>query len=143
MSDLYYDFVIDTNSYAGNFERELCLYITGHDDVDSSPDEDDFEEGSPERWLVEHTLYTAGGDGDAYWSCPMELYLTPPEEKDNNSVGIHLDEYPPEEVIQYMKLKAKEFDYAYGGVLGNEKFSVLGFRLLQVETVRTKMGEWD
>lgn len=24
-----YSFIIDTNSYAGNFEREMCAYLTG------------------------------------------------------------------------------------------------------------------
>ena len=25
-----YKVIIDTDSYAGNFERELCAYVTGH-----------------------------------------------------------------------------------------------------------------
>ncbi len=30
-----YDFLIDTNKYSGNFERELCGYLTGHWDGES------------------------------------------------------------------------------------------------------------
>ena len=26
----YYGFIVDTDSYAGNFEREMCAYMTGH-----------------------------------------------------------------------------------------------------------------
>lgn len=26
----HYTFIIDTDSYAGNFEREMCAYLTGH-----------------------------------------------------------------------------------------------------------------
>ena len=30
-----WEFIIDTDSYAGNFERELCAYVTGHWDMET------------------------------------------------------------------------------------------------------------
>lgn len=30
MTTDYFLFVIDTDAYAGNFEREMCAYMTGH-----------------------------------------------------------------------------------------------------------------
>jgi len=32
MNEKFYGIIIDTNQYAGNFERELCAHLTGHYD---------------------------------------------------------------------------------------------------------------
>lgn len=144
MSDHYFDFVIDTNSYAGNFERELCKHVTGHDDQDECPQEDwidDSEVSSELKWFAEHILFLPGGDGDATWDCPMELYLTPGSQKSskrkelqNNSIGIHLDTRPPLPIIEYMKKQARSFEYD-----GISDFKILNFRLLEIQVTRTEV----
>lgn len=146
MSDSYYDFVIDTRSYAGNFQRELCQHITGHSDIDDfSPCTD----ASPEYQTFmdedsENVLLLPGGDGDDVWDCPNELYATPGWSSDANgnylengkgkfpaynSVGIHFAKELPAEIIKEMKQRAKQFDDDYN-------IKITGFRLLKISTTR-------
>lgn len=145
MKEKNYGFIIDTNVYSGNFEREMCAYITGIADnrgdeyVDQNKDPIDFED-----------LIGSGPDTDGEL-CLVTIYPTPGYWNDGNgneykdgegpmpknrkypsyqSVLIYLSEHPDEEIISYMKEKAYEFAKIYDPCYGEkENIQILGFRL--------------
>ncbi len=129
-----YKVIIDTDSYAGNFERELCAYVTGHwDDSTHGGDqakvfEDEVGEPNPFEDYVsfiidEHGLRT-----------PVCLEYTPKELGDYNmcSVGIVFKKRPTPELIQLVKDRAYKFENK--GLIFNRpvKLKILGFRLLKI-----------
>ena len=130
MNDERFDFVVDTRSYAGNFERELCIHLTGHSDID------DFsayaiDDATPEYQNYmsddeENVVHLPGGNGDDIWDCPMQLYQHP-ESNNNNSVGIHFQNKPSKSIIEELKQRAKQFDQ-------EQNIKITGFRLIKVVT---------
>ena len=82
-------FVIDTDQYAGNFEREMCAYITGHtgdcgvglDVVDTFP-------------LVSGVKQVPDEDGTMR---PCSVYPTPGWH--NNGLGFHFKDEQAEEAL--------------------------------------------
>jgi len=91
MSDERIIFVIHTNAYAGNFERELCAYITGQVG-DCGVGEDlasDFldEVGDEQADLFADIIGVAPDDGRC--DRPCKIYPTPG--RLNNGMGTHFD----------------------------------------------------
>ncbi len=128
--DDFYMFVIDTNSYSGNFEREVCAYITGQvAEVSSSDAEDQAAlalQAMPEVVKeFEDLMLDVQDDPDMYpsfvanWPTPgygsngrgKEVKLTP-ENKDEYhypahlSVAIFFSERPSDKLIAIMKKRA-------------------------------------
>ncbi len=133
------DFVVDTNSYAGNFERKLCVHLTGWCDQEKNFG---FKEKSGVKdeivsWIDDNIAMLPGGDGDAVWDSPYQLRITPLSAPRNyrggqfNSVGIHFHERPPGFIIDFLKERAWEFAPTYTG----DKLKILGFRLVTEETI--------
>jgi hypothetical protein len=131
-----YYFIIDTDSYAGNFERELCAYCTGHWDYETHGEEQALlfkkEVGDPEV-LFESIAYVGVGDG--YQSC-QTLEVEPTVDQ-YNSVAISFSEKPTIEQIKIMRHRAEKFTRV--GQIFNQpvKFKILGYRLIQ-KTIHTK-----
>lgn len=134
-------FAIDANEYSGNFEREMCAYVTGQIgecEVGrtlaaetrrqlSRPETDKIFE-----WIEEHIVQEAD-DSDSPCYRPCAIWPTPgrvnngsgqhfneadlPIEKSwqnvhwpaYESVAIFFDDIPPDEVIEVMAERAKEF----------------------------------
>lgn len=134
-----YDLVIDTNLYAGNFEREMCGYVTGVWDEDTHGGDQAavFHQevsGDPFAEIVE-----LRPDDDHGWMKPEAIAQTPPKFHNHNSVAIHLSEVPPENLIELIKSRAHKFA-AEGKVFDRpvEGLKILGFRLLEQTTTTTE-----
>lgn len=139
-----YIFLIDTDEYAGNFERDLCAYMTGMigecgvgDDCQKIYAEDKgfgLPEGSCsvirnnpyDDMLVNEPDDHGCGRPTSIWKSSNGLY---------NSVAIFFLYKPTKEMIEDMKQRAVDFSNHKGKLadipfLG--KFKVKGFRLIKV-----------
>lgn len=162
ISPASYTFVIDTEEYAGSFEREMCAYITAQvgecgvgDDMAS--DARDQLSDSAVNWFAnnvekhpdEHGCYrpaaihpTPGwcndgrgnhSRGDAEKHYPAFL-----------SVAIYLSSKPSEELVALMAERAKKFalerpDEPEGNA---QPLTVTGFRLIQERVTETELQAW-
>ena len=89
---------IDTDAYAGNFEREMCAYATGHFGDCGVGEEfakiakNDFERGvivNVSDWIDEHIV----SEPDEYHCCrPASIWVTPGWY--NNGMGGHFKDSP-------------------------------------------------
>jgi len=141
-------FVIDTDAYAGNFERDLCAYITGV--IGECEVGDEFA-----------ALYRKEtGDGDGVWDGQFVDYVEQREEygcarpcscwpspkqkgaEHNNSVAIFFNKKPTSKLIALMKERAGKFAEAKRKIAEEEdlswdknfKLTIHGFRLVQEKT---------
>jgi hypothetical protein len=134
----YYVFIIDTDSYSGNFEREMCAYLTGM--VDNSDVGREYTElyeqetGKDPYEVNEHILFMPGEYGER----PCTIMPTPGKWPDYQSVGIFMSRKPTEEEIKILKERANKFqlleDYKK-----NETPKILGFRLIQMKTTEVEI----
>lgn len=147
-------FVIDTDSYAGNFERDMCAYVTGlygdcsvgeeialsvqselagyEFDVESRPDDKGcFRPAS----IYPTPGWSNNGNGKHTPKDPglVETYDYPAY----NSVAIYFYEKPSEGLIEVMKTRARVFAKGTLRRLTPGKIKIEGFRLIQEETVTT------
>lgn len=121
-------FVIHTDAYSGNFERELCAYITGQVG-DCGVGEDlasDFldEVGDEQADLFSEIIGSKTDDRGC--ARPCEIYATPGRLNDGvgnlydakegetgwpayESVAIYFDEMPSQEQIDLMKERTHEY----------------------------------
>ncbi len=157
MSDDYYVFIIDTDSYSGNFERAMCGYLTGIQN-ESTSRTDKYVDLFMQEMNVEepyeyneHILFMSGDFGES----PVEIFSTPGFFNDGHgghykdgteysgnkypayqSVGIFMDRKPTDEEIKILKERANKFqllnDY-------HETIKVLGFRLIQRITTEVEI----
>ena len=137
-----FGFIIDTDSYAGNFERDMCAFLTGHtgdcgvgqDLVDPDADYSLFNED--EEIIVQVP-------DDHGTMRPTSMYPTPQPDgkREYNSVVIFFAERPTTEQIEFMKEKSKSFNDAY---IANDGFyskypetykpvTITGFRVVEFE----------
>lgn len=136
-----YIFVIDTDSYAGNFERELCACCTGIWDYETHGGKEAklfyqetgySEEQNPFEAYV--GLYSIEHDGN-YWAAPQCLILTP-QSKQNNSVGIFMSQEPHSAIIHNLKARAIKYSKSRQNCVGTpDPFKVIGFRLIRQQLV--------
>lgn len=132
-------FVIDTNEYAGNFEREMCAHITGQ--VGECGVGDEFVDEKVEM-LFEPYIKNVSDDNGC--SRPCEAISSP--DGGCNSVAIYFESQPTGELITIMKERATTFNNARKNT-GNmaqfyqdSKIEVLGFRLLEVNQTINEIG---
>ncbi len=136
MDETFYKFVIDTNSYSGNFERELCGYVTGHWDNETHGGEQakifDEEVGDDNIFEDDIKYQMLDHDGCGY-SAPQEIVHTPEKygvEHLYSSVAICFERKPTEEQINLMKERSYKFEkegMIFGRPVG---LKILGFRLI-------------
>ena len=131
-----YIFVIDTDLYAGNFEREMCAYITGlvgECGVGENIAELYYKEtGEEESRFVELVEYRPDEDH----ACCRPTSIWKSKDGEYNSVAIFFYEKPSEEDINFMKDRAHKFKEAkqnYGRYSYDKNFelNILGFRLIE------------
>jgi hypothetical protein len=133
MYNVNFEVVIDTNSYAGNFERELCAYVTGYwDEETHGGDQADIfkkEVGEPNPFESFITMALTQDD-----DCPIEAYQClewEPINKETNSVGIFFEKEPTFELIKLIKERAYKFSKE-GKIFGYPvTLKIIGFRLLK------------
>ena len=122
MSEKKYIFVIDTDSYAGNFEREMTAYVIGEvgecgvgEKYASAFDEEvhpvDLED------ISEYRIDYRG------FRRPTSKYLS--ADGNYNSVAIFLNGMLDDETIDYMKLRARK----YLNIRGHD-IKITGFRMI-------------
>lgn len=162
MTHKYFKIIIDTEQYSGNFEREMFSFITGL----QNPRQDGIEEYCAKSiinldWWEEHSTEE---EHEEYGPQQMGIEITP--NWFNNGMGIHkmaddpkistfkhkcpaylsvgifVDEMPPENVIKEIKKRAKEFCDFYGKILFanditfsagvDDKLNYTGMRIIEV-----------
>lgn len=144
MCDTKYKFIVDTNSYAGNFERELCGYITGHWDNETHGGAQAAKFAEETGEINPFDDYIGLITNEHGLQTPVSLEDTPTElgaKTRMGSVGIHFDKRPTPELIQLMKDRAYKFERK--GLIFDRpvKLKVLSFRLQKriVEIVEEKL----
>ncbi|HDR2377013.1 TPA: hypothetical protein QCH88_004252 [Enterobacter asburiae] len=158
-------FVVDTDSYSGNFEREMCAHITGQigecgvgaeyrDDVeDLKEDHYDFDIEKICDWLERNVSQVA--DEHACYR-PCAIWPTPGRTNNGNgvhsditdenplkwpayeSVAIFLKQEPPEDVARFMVIRANTFQEKPSKWSTPKKIKVKGCRLVKETTVITE-----
>jgi len=97
-----YYFVVDTNSYVGNFEREMSTYMTGWSDGYCSDIQQEFISQFPDKqdyfWGVLRILRTEYGDSIAEMDGPGYT-----------SLKFLFDGEPKQEDIDFLKQRAIDF----------------------------------
>jgi len=160
-------FVIDTDKYSGNFERELCAYITGQTGdcgVGQKIKEHVYSTIPKDKIDTFENLIGVEPDEHGCYR-PVKIYTTPgiynngmgfhyKEGEENKalvafpayqSVAICLNENPNQKIINYMKQRAEEYAKIckdggaenIGGSKYSNGFNITGYRLV-IEKVTTK-----
>lgn len=128
-----YQFIIDTDSYAGNFERELCGYCTGHWDGETHGGKQAaiFNEEVGDECFDNIAYTVLEHDGYGYTSCVT--IEAEPTTHQYNSVAIFFDEKPTKEQINLMKQRAEKYSKGGKDVIGRYLgFKVIGYRLMEI-----------
>ena len=144
MLDNYYMFVVDTDRYAGNFERQMCAYITGHiGDCGVGGEEKKLFEDEEGNYLYEllwtNNTYIVNIADER--GCYRPCIIKPNPRHSNKfpaylSVAIFFSEPPTEEIVSFLKRRAEKFcaEYWHNKSKLNEKVTIEGYRLLQFKT---------
>lgn len=122
-------FVIDTDQYAGNFERDMCAWITGRIgecEVGREFAELASKELSKEtdRWFDMNSIRLCD---DGCWR-PCSTFRTPGK-KGDLSVAIFFDKMPPPNIIEEMKVRAHSFSPMKSWTPA--KINITGFRMIK------------
>lgn len=136
--------IIDTNKYAGNFERDMTAYCTGQVGYDDNTgyklailfDKDYPGKRDDSTWDDYFEQFP-----DDHGCCRPTSVFRSPGSTENNSVAIFLNNNITEEAIELVKQRALIFnkvksEYRY------DKYSdikVLGFRLVRITTSITPL----
>ena len=145
-------FIIDTDEYAGNFEREMCAYCTGMIgqcevgeematlfEEDFELEADNYGEDNPFMDYMDLWVMDDHGCGR-----PTSIWRSPSGDG-CNSVAIFFQQEPTEEHIKIMKERAQNFaserpdGKKYSVIeLKPKPFNVLGFRMLKQVVTTTE-----
>ena len=122
--------VIDTNKYAGNFEREMTAFLTG------IVGECEVGEEMVEKLPISFDNVMLVND-DHGCGRPTSCYMEP-KSGENNSVAIFFETRPTDEQISFIKERVKLFDVAQKTKSRMAEFNkdvpaieILGFRLVK------------
>lgn len=143
MSDPRWSFVVDTDMYAGNFERELGGYVVGqvddYGDHRAGPYIELYEKECPTNPfenLVEWRVYDPGDDG--IMRVPANISPTPGTKGGAyNSVSIHLGKKPTSKQLRLLVERAKAFPSLPRLKKWDSRPTILRCRLVLEETVET------
>ena len=131
-------FVIDTDEYAGNFEREMTAYITGCvGDCGVGEEmkklyEKEFGVNEYEDSIFSDLLEHRPNE----YGCCRPCSMWPDQSGKFNSVGIFFIKKPKSKIIELMKKRANKFAEVKRTKSDNSwdknfKLEILGFRLIQ------------
>jgi hypothetical protein len=133
-----YAFIIDTNEYAGNFERELTAYCTGI--IGDCGVGSEFINESISSIFEEDIQQVCDDHG-----CPRPCEIVPNKDMQYNSLSIYFNNKPTEEQINIIKERAELFNEARK-TTGNmaqfykdSKIQILGYRLIEVKQTQTEI----
>lgn len=103
--------VVDTNSYAGNFERVLCAYVTGQSGecgVGEDYAKCFSEQIAHLEWWDKHIVKRSEGRHESPCKRPATIYWSD-KQGAYNSVAIYVKKLPPENVMIEFAERVKEF----------------------------------
>ena len=145
--------VLDTTTYAGNFERQLCAYITcqlGDCEIGEELAKVANKELKHLDWWKENICPQESEEGSEFMR-PCTLWQTEDIDKNKKtayfSVAIFVENFPPQEVLNEMIDRAKSFCndpakiYTDNGLLINNyiqnNLNLTGYRFLdpQLQTI--------
>lgn len=140
-----YTFIIDTDQYAGNFEREMCAYCTGmvgDCGVGDKEAEKFLEEFGQEK--TDDMIDIIGQKADEHGVYrPTEICITPDyllsKQGTYQSVAIFLNKKPSQEIIKMLKERAEKFTEGRdnnGNIMKSKtkRLNILGFRMIKETT---------
>lgn len=152
-------FVVDTDTYAGSFERELCVYVTGQysEETCNGFVEKYIKLIKPEKEylnsIFENLVTSRLCEHDGYGhQSPVVIFPTPGYSNDGDgnackvdaehpfkypsyqSVAIFMDKRPDDATIKLMKERVDKFLQRLPRV---ERFKLIGYRIIEC-TVDTK-----
>lgn len=133
-------FVIDTNEYAGNFERELAAYITGQ--CGETRGEDEAAIGTREidtesfTWFTEHIITSSDGEHGTEIG---HVYQTSPNQN-NNSVAIEFSKPIPTGIRVLMIERAQAYKSLPKQYEWDKRPNISGFRLFVQEAKTTEIS---
>lgn len=131
-------FVIDTNSYAGNFEREMTAYITG--EIGECGVGENIIQEEFDYTIFQDYIKQVPDDSGCYrptsiW--PIKRYEGFINQTDYFAVAIFFEEMPNDEQVKIMKERAQAFPkvFAINGRMANfynfDLIQITGFRILE------------
>lgn len=126
-----YIFIIDTNEYAGNFERDMCAFCTGMiGDCEVGKEESEKFIKEESQDIYDDLNEIIEKRPDDHGCCrPTSIYL---DKKGNkyNSVAIYFFEKPSEKIIEMIKARAKKFTKGKERIMKRPRtMKILGFRM--------------
>ena len=137
-----YLFVVDTNLYSGNFERQMCGFVTGHHGENGYP-----EWGEKSGVNEDHYDFVCEDPKDTIFYSPVTIVSTPGWYNDGSgkhfkinksgkvpkkyyhayqSVGIFVSRELTSSEIQRLKIGATRFAKIY-----DKKLKITGFRFIR------------
>ena len=119
-------FVIDTDSYAGNFEREMTAHITGV--IGECEVGEEFIDEDFPFYNSGNVMQVADDHG-----CERPTSCWPNKEGSYNSVAIFFESKPTPEDIVFMKTRALSFDEAWRQA---SPIKILGYRLIEFKSTQ-------
>jgi len=130
-----FGFIVDTDQYAGNFERELVAHMTGQ------IGECEVGEEMVDDKIAEKFVHNILGVVDDH-GCHRPASIYENSMGEYNSVIAYFTEKPSPEQIAIMKERAATFNEAYVKLNSFyseypdqwEGFNILGFRLVEITT---------
>jgi len=130
-------FVIDTEDYAGNFERELCAYCTGCVG-DCGVGEDSAKVFEEETNIKDSWAYFdifSKPDDEGGCCRPTSIYSTTGS-SENNSVAIYFFTRPTKEQIELIKSRAEKYNEYVKTLEYRDPIKIIGFRLIEEITTQ-------
>jgi hypothetical protein len=135
-------FVIDTNEYAGNFERQLCAFLTGRTgDCEVGQEQADMfnEEYDINESLFDNVIDVMGDDG---CNRPVQIWQNPKHDMKYTSVGIWFESKPTKEQIKLIKKRVKLYCKNLPKSYSNpEGLLIEGFRIIKEDIVYTTVED--
>jgi hypothetical protein len=135
--DAPFALIVNTDQYAGNFEREFCAYVTGAIGECGVGEElaEEFQEEEPSSGLFDLTSQVMDDNGCRR---PVSIY----DDGDKyNSIIIFFDSEPDEDDYAIIVRRAKQFAEErpdWRSYMGTKKpLKLKGMRLIRNEVVRT------
>jgi hypothetical protein len=116
-----FGFVIETNEYAGNFEREMCAFLTG--EIGECEVGEEFVDDLPVKF---NNIMSVPDDNGCHRPVSMD-------DNNINNVIIFFETEPTKKQIDFMKERAELFDERRKkegrGTSSGKDVKILGFRL--------------
>ena len=128
-----FEVIVFTNKYAGNFERELCAYVTGmwdletHGEVQAAVFNDEVGEPNP---FEEYVTVQIDEHGLNSPNCIERDYLG-----SYTGVGIYFNKKPTPALIELIKERAHKFckdGLIFGNPVEKGELKILTFKLREI-----------